>query len=335
MAACTPQTQMPELSTNAVGEEGRRQRDMTVEEYLARLDRVDRVGWAIRTTNVDLCGERTAYLIGMDITDRKDFSKTLRWAAGRVAGVEERPTVFRLSDGGPAQAAGVRRGDVVLAVEGVEVATKGDAVKAFGKALELEKGGAPVGLAIEHDGIRKNVTLVPQKACAYPVSLVNDDVVNAYADGNGIFINKGILKFVKNDDELAIVVGHEMAHNVHGHRKAKNNNALLGALLVDVPLAILTGTNLKVGQQLGGSAFSQEFESEADYVGMYFMARAGFDYSDVAGFWRRMAVENPAGISIGSTHPSTSSRFVGLEAVRDEINRKKAEGKPLVPEMKK
>jgi predicted Zn-dependent protease len=78
-------------------------------------------------------------------------------------------------------------------------------------------------------------------------------------------------------------------------------------------------------------AYSQDFESEADYVGMYFMRRAGFDIDDVEAVWRRMAVEHPESIRLAYTHPTTAERFLVLARTRDEIRTKEASGEPLVP----
>jgi hypothetical protein len=69
-------------------------------------------------------------------------------------------------------------------------------------------------------------------------------------------------------------------------------------------------------------------------VGLYYVARAGYDIEHAADFWRRMAVNEPKAMQGGLTHPSAPARFVALEAARDEIKAKIAAGKPLVPEMK-
>ena len=71
----------------------------------------------------------------------------------------------------------------------------------------------------------------------------------------------------------------------------------------------------------------------ADYVGLYFVALAGFDPNRAASAWRRMAVVNPAAIDHVGTHPTTAERFVALEAAAREISTKIAQGQPLRPNM--
>lgn len=79
--------------------------------------------------------------------------------------------------------------------------------------------------------------------------------------------------------------------------------------------------------------FSQGYEREADYLGLYFMARAGFDPTKAPEVWRRMAAEYPAAIkeTFLSTHPSTPERAATLEATIREINAKIRDHQSLKP----
>jgi predicted Zn-dependent protease len=83
------------------------------------------------------------------------------------------------------------------------------------------------------------------------------------------------------------------------------------------------------GKAVGTTTPGQE--AEADAVGLYFAARAGYAVKDAPNVWRRLAAQNPAHISAGRDHPSTAERFLGLEAVRDEILMRQAAGLPLIP----
>jgi predicted Zn-dependent protease len=91
-------------------------------------------------------------------------------------------------------------------------------------------------------------------------------------------------------------------------------------------------TNL--GAEFGAMSFSQDFEREADYVGMYLLARADRPIANAADFWRRMAQESPGSIKFASSHPTTAERFVRLENAAAEIEQKRTAGAPLMPEMK-
>ncbi|MFL5562034.1 MAG: M48 family metalloprotease [Gemmatimonadaceae bacterium] len=79
---------------------------------------------------------------------------------------------------------------------------------------------------------------------------------------------------------------------------------------------------------------SQDFEREADCVGMYILARAGRPYADAPNFWRRMGQESPGSIKYASTHPASAERFIRLDKPVAEIQAKVASGAPLLPEAK-
>jgi predicted Zn-dependent protease len=170
----------------------------------------------------------------------------------------------------------------------------------------------------------------------YPVLPTQDDIVNAFADGDKVYIASGMMRFAESDEELALVVGHEIAHNCLGHISKQKGNMLLGGLLDAV---VYAGTGVDTGNvfaSAGGQAFSQSFESEADYMGIYLAKRAGYDVEHAPAFWRRMAAEHPGSIkqNFGSSHPSTPERFLALEATVKEIDAKTAARLPLVPDPK-
>lgn len=174
----------------------------------------------------------------------------------------------------------------------------------------------------------------PEKTgCDYPVKLTDDQEVNAFADGKQVYIPVGMLKFAESDDELAYVISHELAHNMLNHMGKKRGNAALGTV-VDVLLTAATGVSTQGAfGKAARQAYSQGFESEADYLGMYIAASAGYDTSLGPLFWRRMAIENPAGIikRYNSTHPSTPERFVALTKTIGEIQTKYDQGLAMAP----
>src|SRR5690606_38594427 len=145
---------------------------------------------------------------------------------------------------------------------------------------------------IERNGETRSVMVVPVQACDFTVRLQQDDVKNAYADGKNIVIYKGMMDFFKSDEELALVLSHELAHNSMKHIDAKKRNATLGGiigLLVDVAAAAggvnTNGDFTRLAMNAGSGAYSVEFEQEADYVGLYFMAIAGYKIDDAPNFW--------------------------------------------------
>lgn len=179
-------------------------------------------------------------------------------------------------------------------------------------------------------------------ACAFPVAIdEKDKEINAYTDGSKIVISRKMLNFVNNDNELALVIGHELGHAALNHVGKTTQNVVLGqigGLAID---QILASQGLNTGGQFAslGSGIAQQrysvaFEQEADYVGMYFMERAGFNTEGVANFWRRMAANDSRTITQRTSHPTSPERFIAIDRTHKEIAAKKSAGQKLVPNLK-
>jgi len=230
----------------------------------------------------------------------------------------------------PAAAAGVKAGARVVALNGESM--DGKSARA---AMELlENAGAraaPLDVMIEQDGAKRAFAIAGIRSCPYPVWLRDQDTVNAYADGRKIVVTTGLLHFVRSADELALVVGHEIAHNAMGHRES----IMLGSLL-DSMVAANTGVYTDRFDPAASRAFSRESEREADYVGLYIAARAGADLASLDDFWLRLrAASRSLKDGYSTTHPSTPDRFIAFEDTVREIQGKQRKGEPLLPERKK
>ena len=176
-----------------------------------------------------------------------------------------------------------------------------------------------------------NFEVLPTKICNHKIILSQDNSLNAFADGKNIYITQGMLRFIEDDKELQMIIAHELAPNIEGHIEKKSNNFILGTL-VDLA-ASSAGINTRgTFGNMGAQMYSQDFEREADYVGMYILANSDINREGVANFWRRMSVENPGSISYASSHPSSSERWVNIEAINKEIDSKITKSLPLIPE---
>ncbi len=176
--------------------------------------------------------------------------------------------------------------------------------------------------------------------CVYDFVLSTDEGVNASADGKKIKVNIAMMRFVKSDDELAVVLGHELAHNIMGHVAAQQYNAYTGTLLGMMVDAMAASQGIKTksafaknGAKVAVESYSPAFELEADYVGMYITALAGYNIAVAPGFWRKMSVKNPDAIIVSTTHPTNPERTVMLTKAIKEIETKRAKNLPLVPDI--
>lgn len=197
----------------------------------------------------------------------------------------------------------------------------------------VEKAGADVCRAM---GIPRQ-----DRRCYYYFYLSRDADLNAYADGETVVIHTGMMRFVQSDEELAMIMAHELAHNLMGHPQAGGRSSLAGELvgaLMDTAAAsqgVSTGGGFRdIGAELGDIAYSVEYEQEADYVGLYIMARAGYNVSKALDFWRRFSLQEPEGAMGGTTHPSNPARLVAMKKTIYEIGYKRTHRIALVPDFK-
>ena len=144
-----------------------------------------------------------------------------------------------------------------------------------------------------------------------------------------------MIRFAETDEDLQLVLAHEIAHNSEGHLDKQRGNALLGGIF-DVVAAVYGVNTQGAFSNMSTLMFSQDFDREADYVGMYMLARAGVETIEAANFWRKMAAEYPAAIrgTFASSHPATAERYTNIEAAHDEVELKLTAGIELVPERK-
>lgn len=179
------------------------------------------------------------------------------------------------------------------------------------------------------------------KGCTYPFEVVNDNVLNAWADGRKVYITPAMVSFAANDEELAVVLAHEYAHNILNHPQGAARNAAVGGIagILADRLAASQGyevgdTFQKLGTDYGAYKYSVPFEQEADYVGIYIMGRAGYNIQGMENFWRKFTLYSPNGLYTSLTHPSNPQRVVAIQSTVTEIERKQQAQQPLLPERK-
>ena len=339
LAACaTPTAQRPAIESQATDEETRTQLAMVFDRQMEMNGQLWRVSYRLSAAAAELCGAHVTGSAGIFVATIKSFGEKLRPAAlARYPALGEVPTIVYVAAGSGAEAAGLQTNDIITAVDGQAIPPSAKS-SAFYTKLVRAASGHPIVFSVQRSGETREVTVEPHRVCDYPVAIVDKPQINAYADGKGIYVYRGMMDFVHSDEDLALVLGHEMAHDFRGHLEAKRKNAMVGkavGMVFDVLLAAGTGvagtTFSNMGGNLTAGAYSQEFEAEADYVGLYVLARAGYRIDDAANFWRRMAISSPGSITMTSDHPATPERFVALQAAVKEIGAKAAQGQPLVP----
>jgi len=340
-ASCgMPVSRLPQLPANEVEAELRKQQIAQIRAYYAELHRVDTVAFRIRTANRAECHGWESAQIGLYAVTPQSLPRKYRSFSTEVLNLTwERPTVISVVDGSPAAQAGIVTGDEITALSGELIPVSGTAGWMGGW---LKHNGIKLVEAnVRRNGVDQTVTIAPIMGCAIPISYVTLEEVNAYTDGKKIVIQSGIVDIAKTDAQLAVVIGHELAHVNLGHLDKQRMNQLLGAaggLAVDGSFALggisTGGVFTREFGKAGARAFNVGFEREADYVGAYYAVRAGYDLAGTEEVWREMGLKNPDSIRFAKTHPTTPMRFVQMQKVAAEIADKQRRHLPLVPDLR-
>jgi predicted Zn-dependent protease len=164
--------------------------------------------------------------------------------------------------------------------------------------------------------------------------LFEDDSANAFAmPGGKIAVFTGLLEFVEHDDELAAVIGHEIAHVQLQHANQRMSAELLrgiGAVAAVVVTDDMDSGDRNrilaaygIGTQVGIILpYSRHHEAQSDRLGLMIAARAGFDPRAALTFWGKMGQSNPNRFpEFLSTHPSSETRISELEEAMPEALR--------------
>jgi len=158
--------------------------------------------------------------------------------------------------------------------------------------------------------------------------VIDKDQLNAFClPGGKVFVYTGLFKAVQNEDQLAVVVGHEVAHAIARHGAERMSMIQLGRMGKQIAAKTLGGGKYAqvINQAYGAGEtygmvlpFSRKFEYEADEIGLYLMTKAGYNPNEALKFWNNMrrlkkGMRNPP--EFLSTHPADANRISKIKAL--------------------
>jgi hypothetical protein len=221
-------------------------------------------------------------------------------------GVDRGPGVLSVVEGSAAAQAGIAAGDVILTVNGTplprptDIAAERDEnrrrerMSATEALLEEQLRQGPARLDLSRSGQSRTVMLGSVAACPARGRLARSGQDNAFADGRYAIMTTGFLGFFRTDDELAVALAHELAHNILRHPKQLEAQG--------VPQS-------GIGRHIGRNArLVRATEEEADRLSVRLIAAAGYDLDSIIPFWRRLYARPDAIFQIISAHPSLRAR---------------------------
>ena len=198
------------------------------------------------------------------------------------------------------------------------------------KIAMVKTVGQRIQKAVEQYMAQKNLSS-KLSGFQWEFNLVEDPMINAWCmPGGKVVVYTGILPVVQDDKGLAVVLGHEIAHAIANHggeRMTQEMAVQTGGTVLSVALQSKPALTqqlfmqaFNVGSQVGVLLpYSRMHESEADHMGLIFMAMAGYDPNSAVGFWQRMKAQGgqkPA--EIMSTHPSDARRIANIQKLMPE-----------------
>lgn len=267
--------------------------------------RVLTVGFRLAIANAPFC-RVTENAIGLTLHHIGQYGDAA--AARATFGFARDYAVLALVGDGPAAQAGIRTDDAIVALNGAALAPppaelaiidQPEAYRPVAWAdarLRSALDTPPITLTLLRDGRAFDVSVTGMPACRSRFELRPSGDYGASADGDIVGITSAMLGFMVDNDELAAILAHEMAHNLLEHRKRLNAAGIQRGLM----------------QQLGRNArLTLETEIEADRLSIWLMANAGYDPAGAIRFWTRYGKQRGKGIFSAPTHYRWKKR-VGL-----------------------
>jgi hypothetical protein len=265
---------------------------------------VARVGHRLATVNAARCSRRMS-ASGMVLHGLEQYGGGQASTAASLFSLGDAPGVLAVVPGSPADMAGVKSGDAILAVNGMatpEVRMGGkpfDRMGAMLDAMESALAAGPAVLDIARGQERLKLRFAGAQACATRFQVDPSPRLNARADGKYVEITTGLMTTVANEDELAAVLAHELAHNILDHRAVLNEQGISRGLLGRV------GRNARR---------IRETEIAADRFSLLLMRDAGYRMAAAPEFWEHFEKRHGHGILADATHLNGRHRVDMLRA---------------------
>lgn len=268
---------------------------------LATADgRLAAIGYRLVTANVALCRERQPAL-GVSLQALDQYAGANWSAADGVYRFETMVQVDAVVPGGPAARAGVAAGDSIVAVDGRALPPKPSTPDRAGTPASREQAEtllaaksptAPIRLTLRRDGRDREAIVLPIPACRTALELTLNGRFQADSDGVRLQVDGRFFDRF-DDDQIAVVMAHELAHTILRHR------ARLDAAGIDRGLLKEVGRSGRLWRLT---------EDQADQLSVSLLYNAGYDPMSAATFWRGPGAEIDGGLLRARTHRSAGER---------------------------
>ena len=299
------------------GQEIKEQSKFLVSSIANASRKLHDIAWPIMISNLDRCQNSKINAFGLMIAHLEDIPSSLAssfYAASPINSLinskADLPMIVSVAKDSPADRAKIIEGDLIISINNSIVSYKNY------KRL-LDDAAIQGSLKIRIKRLEEEIIyeLESKLICGYPVQAMISPIPNAYADGSKIYITIATLDFVKDDQEIAFLIAHELAHNIYHFKGEALYESQGNPLAIEEKPSLQKITDLLIFQ-------TEEKETEADLYGVEFAIKAGIAQDKVANYFRRLTIYMPQLMknSFFRMHPGNAKRVADIERKLKELN---------------
>ena len=297
--------------------------------YVANQEKLYRIAAPLLVKNAPLCKSATRNIMGFTAKNQYSYSSELAQTANKLFKLTDHLQVVSILEGGGAERAGIKRGDIFLKVQNQTIPTGINAEIETARLLStLMSHSANLPISIERNKQVYNFNIPLTLACAFNLELGNSDVIHAFNDGRRILITRGMLQVLNTDAELAAIIAREIAHSALKHTASLQMTAS-AAQAIDGLIPVLRN-NAGDAAIKDLKAMPSNLDQAADRVAIAMLVRAGYEAEQLPLTLQKLAaIKNNEKYTVA--HPLTNERLKLMQEVIVQVKQKPSVGKSSAP----
>lgn len=297
--------------------------------YVTSQEKLYRIAAPLLVKNAPLCKSATRNIMGFTAKNQYSYSSELAQTANKLFKLDDRLQVVSILEGGGAERAGIRRGDIFLKVQNQNIPTGINAETETAKLLStLMSHSANLSISVERNKQVYNFNIPLTLACAFNLELGNSDVIHAFNDGRRILITRAMLEAFSSDAELAAIIAREIAHSALKHTASLQMTANAAQAIDGLIPVLRNNTSDAAIKDL--KAMPTNLDQAADRVAIAMLVRAGYEAEQLPLTLKKLAaIKNNEKYT--AAHPLTSERLRLMQDIIAQIKQKPSAGKSSSP----
>ncbi len=311
----------PKISIEILELEKKHQKQILIQEMIASSRTLHKVSWPILKNNTDSCTNSKIIAFGFIFATEEDLPKDSKYTFNYIDTSNDfiakdhikLPVVISVAPRSPAYNAGLQEGDKIITVNNIEGSKIRNKISALSNNNEMLK------LRIIRENKKHDISILGEEICSFNVQPLPSTIPNAYADGFKIYITIPAIKFSNSDDELAFLIGHELAHNILHYKSNGIPEAETLPISYQEKPKLRRTMDIFVWQSL-------RREQEADIKGIHYAIKGGYNLKKAADYWRRLSIFNPELIENSSSflYKGNAFRASTIDTIVKKLDSQKA-----------